>query len=165
MNSKERVLKAINLETPDRLPVDYWGTPEMTNRLCEHFGISDADFDDPYEELLERLGVDLRVIPGPTYIGPELEKHADGSVEDIWGVPRAEKSYGKGDKRGAYKEVVRFPLEGMTTVREVEDYPKWPSADWFDYSVVSEQCSKWSDKAVVMVGDRLNRTSLLKPAM
>jgi len=39
MNSKERVLAAINHLEPDRVPVDLWALPPVTDRLRNHFGV------------------------------------------------------------------------------------------------------------------------------
>jgi len=119
------------------------------------------------EELLRHLDVDLRYIDGPTYIGPEPQVHADGSVEDHWGVPRVRVQVGSGERTGAYQEVIDFPLLDATSVEEVRDYPKWPSADWFDYEPVRDQVAKAraTGKVVVFMGDRMNRCAQLKPAM
>jgi len=159
MTSRERVLAALAHKEPDRVPFDYWATPEVTSLLLRHFGLKTLD------QLLDHLDADLRVIPGPAYIGPSFSRHPDGAVEDIWGVPRVEKSYGEEGRRGTYKEVTTPPLAGATSVADVDKYPKWPRAEWFDYSGVAEQCRKYPGRAIVFVGDRLNRTSLLKAAM
>jgi uroporphyrinogen decarboxylase len=159
MTSRERVLTALSHKTPDRVPVDYWATPEVTELLLKHFGLAARD------QLLDHLDADLRVIPGPAYIGPPFARHADGAEEDIWGVPRIEKSYGDSNRRGVYKEVTVPPLVGATSVRDVLNYPKWPRPEWFDYSEVARQCKQYPGRAIVFVGDRLNRTSLLKAAM
>jgi uroporphyrinogen decarboxylase len=44
-------------------------------------------------------------------------------------------------------------------------YPKWPSPDWFDYSLIAAQCGACGDRVVMFMGDRLNRIAQLKPAM
>lgn len=53
MNSKERVLAAMSLEEPDRIPVDSTFTEEISNRLMKRLGLeSDAD-------LRVKLGLDV----------------------------------------------------------------------------------------------------------
>ena len=93
--------------------------------------------------------------------------HADGSVEDHWGVPRVRVEVGKGGAVGSYQEVTRFPLADAKTLKAVEDYPKWPCPDQFDYECVREQVEEAgrNGKVVVFMGDRLNRCAQLKPAM
>ena len=40
MNSRERVLAAINHEKLDRVPTDIWATPEVWAKLREHFRVN-----------------------------------------------------------------------------------------------------------------------------
>ena len=160
MNSRERVTLTLSHREPDRVPVDYWAQPEVTERLMRHLGASNR------EQLLRRLDVDFRYIAGPRYIGPPPTVHPDGSVEDHFGVPRTSVSVGTGESSGAYSEVAAFPMADMT-LNEIRAYPKWPSADWFDYDCVREQvaAARAEDKMVVFMGDRTNRAAQLKPAM
>ncbi|HOX39548.1 MAG TPA: uroporphyrinogen decarboxylase family protein [Candidatus Brocadiia bacterium] len=161
MNSRERVLAALDHREPDRAPVDFWCTSEITKKLLKHFGCAGQG------ELLDVLGVDLVYIDGPRYVGPEPETHPDGAVDDHWGVPRVPVQVGAGDRTGAYREVINFPLEKALSVAEIHDYPKWPRIEWFDFSCVAEQVRKAraTGKAVVFMGDRMNRCAQLKPAM
>jgi len=161
MDSQERLSLCLKHCEPDRVPIDYWASPEINRKLLAHYGFSTQ------EELLQHFDVDFRYIDGPKYIGPEFEKHPDGSVDDHWGTPRITVQVGSGDKTGEYKEVVRFPLAEATTVEDIRDYSKWPSPDWFDYSVVRQQVAEAREtgKVVVFMGDRMNRCAQLKPAM
>ena len=161
MDARERFALTIAHKQPDRVPIDYWASPEINTKLLKRFGFSTQ------EQLLCHLDVDFRYIDGPKYVGPDPQVHADGSVEDHWGTPRVRVEVGSGDKAGAYREVVRFPLEAAASLEEVRDYPKWPSPDWFDYRVVRQQVAeaRRSGKIVVFMGDRMNRCAQLKPAM
>ena len=161
MTSRERVALALAHQESDRVPIDYWGSSEITGRLLKRFGFSSL------EQLLTHFDVDFRYIAGPRYIGPEPEVHADGSVEDHFGVPRVRVSVGAGEKAGAYMEAGNYPLAGAQSVEEVRAYPKWPSPDWFDYAPVREQVAeaRATGKVVVFMGDRLNRCAQLKPGM
>ncbi len=159
MTSRERVMTAIDHVEPDRVPCDYWAAPEVTDMLLRHFGVSDRD------ALLEVLGVDLRYIVGPSYAGQEMKVHPDGSVEDLWGVRRRRVSVEGRYCRWSYKVVVEPPLGGMETVEEIENYGKWPSPDWWDYSGISSECGRYRGYAVVNCGDRLDRTAQFKPMM
>jgi len=161
MTSRERVSLALAHKEPDRVPIDYWASGEITGRLLKRFGFSTL------EQLLNRFDVDFRYIDGPRYIGPEPAVHADGSVEDHFGVPRVRVSVGTGENTGAYLEAVNFPLADAKSIEEIRDYPKWPSPDWFDYAPVRQQvaAAQAAGKIVVFMGDRLNRCAQLKPAM
>jgi len=80
-------------------------------------------------------------------------------------VPRRETVVGKGDGQQSYWEVVRCPLADCETIADVDAYQGWPSPDWFDYSVIKQQCEDCGDAGVIFAGDRLNRIAQLKPAM
>jgi len=161
MNSRERVFLALDHKEPDRVPIDYWATSEITSGLMNKYGFSTK------EELLNFFNVDFRYIDGPEYVGPDLAIREDGSKEDHFGVPRRAVAYGDGSKAGVYSEVTEYPLQSAATVDEIESYDKWPKADWFDYEPVHEQArhAKEKGKVVVFMGDRLNRCAQLKPAM
>ena len=64
-----------------------------------------------------------------------------------------------------YKELAVSPLAGAVTVRDVDAYAGWPSADWWDYSELARECAERRDACVVYAGDRLDRTAQLKTAM
>ncbi|MCK5645069.1 MAG: hypothetical protein KAJ19_29990, partial [Gammaproteobacteria bacterium] len=161
MTARERTLKAINFEEADRIPIDNWMVPEIKKRCREYWGC------DNDEELLAFLGVDVRDNYGPSYVGQEFKKFDDGTVADLWGVRRRTVTYGKGTSHeGIFKEVSWSPLEHVTTVEEINAYEGWPSADWWDYSKMKEECTYWHPEYFVLnKGDRLDRTAQLKPMM
>ncbi|MBC8876693.1 MAG: hypothetical protein H8E44_45265 [Planctomycetes bacterium] len=161
MDARERVFLALAHEEPDRIPIDYWATSTVSERLRGHYGLSTQ------EELLQHLDVDFRYIDGPKYVGPEPRVHDDGSVEDHWGVPRVRVETGSGEHTSIYQEVITFPLKNAESLDEIRDYPKWPSPDWFDYDCVRQQVAeaRQTGRVVVFMGDRMNRAAQLKPAM
>ena len=158
LSSKERAMTAIAHQEPDRVPIDLWVADEVKQDLVEYFGCD-------YDQLVERVGIDFRVHRGPSYAGLELQKFPDGTTSDLWGVRRRAVTYGQGKRTGTYKELAVSPLAPMTTVCEIEAYAGWPSADWWDYSHIVEECRRYPGKCIVFAGDRLDRTAQLKPAM
>ncbi len=160
MDSRERTFLALNHERPDRIPVDFWASTGLRQRMADELGVSFAQFLDGHD-------VDLRYIPGPSYVGPPLERRHDGVSLDIWGVPRRSVTLDVRGHQESYREVVEPPLAAASTAEDVAAYGHWPSADWFDYSVVEAQCDAVRDagRVVVFMGDRLNRVAQLKPAM
>lgn len=161
MDSRERVFLALKHQEADRVPRDFWATNETYAKLCRVLNLPDA------EAVLDHFDIDVRYLAGPRYLGPKLLVHADGSENDIWGVPRLQQTTGEGDKAQSYKSVTRFPLAGVTAVRQLDEYGFWPSPDWFDYTPVFEQAKAVREKGrvVAFMGDRLNRFAQLKPAM
>ena len=158
MTSNARVLDAIEHRQPDRVPVDYWGTPEYDRLLADHFKVETRD------EILEKLGVDVRYIyasgiiyentvglfgPTPIYTGGHRQHFEDGSFEDLWGVTRQLKTVSTGN---VYREVIKNPLREEKTVSAIESYEKWPRAEDFDYSEIRQAASRYRDKAIFIGG-------------
>ena len=144
MNSKERVLSAINGKSLDRVPCDYWATQEVTDGLKKHFGIEE-DLD-----LWEKLRIDkiIHLTPTPLwvplsryYIGPPLPDN-----QDVWRVKFKPMAYADG--RGVYQEIYYHPLAEVETIEEVETNYTFPQVDWFDFSHIKEECCKYPEYAI-----------------
>ena len=142
MNSRERMLGAMQRTGYDRIPVHHVGTPEVDSMLREHFDIS-GDL-----ALAEVLGDDWRYV-SPVYVGPELVHHGDGSIDGIWGERYADIPYGDGI--GTYPEAVHLPFAGIDDPSELDGYP-FPTSDWYDYSTIAQQCAAQSDYALFFGG-------------
>lgn len=133
MTPKERWLAVLAHQTPDRLPMDYWATPEATSSLMRHLGVATE------REMFDRLHIDYLVNVGPRYVGPPL---APGT--DIYGVQHKDVDYGS----GLYSESFSHPLASFNSVEEIEAAYTWPSIDWYDYSVIPQQIQGQEDRAV-----------------
>ncbi len=132
MSPKERWLAVLERKPVDRVPCDIWATPEIVQKLCEHFSCDD------YWQVTDKLGIDRPYHIGGKYVGPELAKNTN-----IWGVKFRTIDYGTGE----YSEVEYAPLADVKTIRELEEYP-WPSADWFDYSDVKKQIEEHQHRPI-----------------
>lgn len=124
MTPKERWLAVLRREKPDRVPMDYWGTPEATGKLMRYLGCATVD------EMFAQLHIDRPLDVGPRYVGPPLESGCD-----LYGCRHRDIDYGT----GIYSEVVYHPLAQYTSVDEIDDKYTWPTPDWFDYSIIPEQ--------------------------
>ena len=133
MTARERWLAVLTRKTPDRVPMDYWATPETNENLLRHLGCDDLDV------ALERLHVDRPVTVRPRYVGPAVP---DGY--DVFGVRYEEVDYGT----GVYRERVYSPLAQYTTVKEIEQAYTWPSPDWWDHSGISGQIEGKEDRPI-----------------
>lgn len=81
LSHKDRVLKAVGHEEPDRVPIDSWFTSPMLRRICELFGARDED------EL--RVKLDLDVITLQIHVTEGTfgkTVHEDGSFTDEFGI-------------------------------------------------------------------------------
>ncbi len=159
MNSRQRVLAVLDHREADRVPFDLWAAPEVWQRLQEHLGVQDR------EAVLQHFDVDLRYVEGPAFVGQERKVHPDGSMDDLWGVRRKVVEVQGEDYTWRYKEVVESPLAKAQTVADIEAYEGWPSPDWWDYSQVAAQCRAHGGRAVIIKGNRLDRTAQLKTMM
>ena len=119
MTPKERWLSVLNRQKPDRVPMDYWSTPEVTVKLLKHLNCATRT------DLLKKLHVDFVVTVGPSYIGPPLS-----SGVDVFGVKHETVDFGT----GTYSEPVSNPLAKYRSVEEIEANYTWPNSDWWDYS-------------------------------
>lgn len=149
MSGKERVLKAINHEKTDRVPVDFWATKDAEKKLLSYFNLSDREL------LLDRLGIDIRYV-FPEYIGPPLKTFPDGSKEDIWKVRRKPVKAGN----AIYYEASYYPLANACSEKDLQKF-QWPDPDWFDFSGIENICNKYEKYAIVLCDERTNRTTIL----
>ena len=134
MNSKERVIGAFNKTGYDRIPVKHEGTPEVNQMIMDHFGLNNM------EQLLMVVGDDFRYVD-PVYIGPELRKFEDGSVEGYWGERYKYAEF----EGGKYLEASYLPFANIYSVNDL-DRSHFPTAGLFDYSTIKQQCQKIADQ-------------------
>jgi len=145
---KERVMKTLNFEEPDRVPLDFSGDGAFIDKLYSHFkikekkGVSTPLVSCPDPQILEALGCDFRMV-APEYTGPPLKRYEDGTWINLFGVMRKPQ---KCDE-SMYYAYEGTPLKGKT-LQEVEDHP-WPDPDWFDYNSIVSQCKEYGDYAIV----------------
>ncbi|MBI9016906.1 MAG: uroporphyrinogen-III decarboxylase [Phycisphaerae bacterium] len=138
MNSRQRVLAALNHQQPDRVPMFYRDVPEVRTRLLKDLNI--ANFD----ALLEHFEIDFRWVQ-PAYIGPKLESDNPNFKKDIWGVEYKFVSF---SKTGGYWEVSSNPLADITDPAALKNFP-WPKTDWYDFDIIPELCKKYDDYAIM----------------
>ena len=130
MTPRERWLALFHHQQPDRVPMDYWGTPEITRKLMGHLGCTTR------HRMLRKLHVDFVVHATPTYVGPKLPRNTD-----VFGIRYKTIYYGN----GKYREAIGHPLARYQSLDEiVRDYT-WPSPDWWDYQRLPAQIQGFED--------------------
>jgi len=138
---RERILAAINHQRLGRTPCDYWGTPEVTEKLLRHLGC------DSVVAMYDRLGIDGILRVEPPYIGPPLPEQYDGAsayVRQAWRMRFKAQRYPAG---GIYWEQTYHPLAHAQTIADLEAFP-WPKPEWFDYSALPALCAQCPDRAI-----------------
>jgi len=91
---------------------------------------------------MQKVGQDFRSVE-PKYIGPELKVTKDGKWEDIWGTMYEWRDFGD----GLYDRTVFLPFAEIEDVKQLKDC-RFPTADWYDYSDIAEQCQKYERYAI-----------------
>ena len=146
MNSKERVLKTIDLEEPDYIACDFQGTKLVVERLMKHFCT------DSYKVLLEKLGVDIVNIRGqiePVWIGPmpKVVTLDNGVRQNYLGFQMKTITTEFGD----INEHCGFIFENAENIDEMEKF-NWPVADWFDFTGLGKRLDEYDQFAVMAAG-------------
>lgn len=153
---RERVLRAIQHQPVDRIPMDMMGHATMLLdrtylRLRDYLKLtpipparsgSTANYYD--ERILEYFDIDFRRIWLKSSPNVKKTVFEDGSYEDTWGI--------RYQVDGLFVTPVGFPLQKATTVEEIETYP-WPAAeDMFSAAGLTEEAKhlyNHSDYALV----------------
>ncbi|GHU67706.1 uroporphyrinogen decarboxylase [Clostridia bacterium] len=129
MSHRERILASIRHEPTDRVPMDYWGVAEITEKLMKRFGVKDM--------LGLSNALDLDKIMG---VGAPPK---DPSRNGFWDIPM--KKIPLPDGSGYYDEPAVYPLGGFETIDEIEANYTWPDPDDFDYSGIKAECQRIHD--------------------
>jgi uroporphyrinogen decarboxylase len=168
MTSRQRVLKALNHEIPDRVPIDLGGFQTGIHRnaytqLLDYLGIRDEvtmldpvqQLARPCEELLERFHVDIRYViaHGPDSFEGGIEQNTrDGrlwhDLKDEFGVvwsmpmepsrPRLGKTTPEGGGATLYMDISHHPL-AYATLADLADYPFPKGGDPTRFTGLREQ--------------------------
>jgi len=128
MTPRERVKLAYAHREPDRIPLDFFSTPEFSKALKAHLGIRSD------RALLEALGVDFRMSITGRPVAPPEEDMGDGYFRDHWGFIKKKVAY----SGGCYTEIVKGPLEDARTPADIEKYHPPKPTDEFDFSVLRD---------------------------
>lgn len=155
MTPRERMLRVLRRQTPDRVPLGYTGNAGINSRLLSHFGLADGD----HEGLLRALGCDARGIHAP-YRGPRLHAEIPGlHVNPEWGIRTRWIEHAS----GGYWDFCEFPLLNADD-DTVANWPM-PDPDDFDYDAVSGRCLRTGEYCLFVggagLGDIMNSTGML----
>ena len=132
MNAKERVMRAIDHQEPDRVPMFMdCTTQDVQHRLIRQVGASDE------EHMLRELQIDCRWCNCMEDMNP-VNIYQDGTYVDMWGVEKT--VYGG--------LPVRHPLCDAESVADLEAYSHWPDPDQIDYDKYIRRMEQFPDYAV-----------------
>lgn len=157
--SRERVLRTIHHQAPDRVPVNYFANPGVEGRLKKHFGLADDD----YEGLPRLLEVDFRGANVP-YIGPPLHKPSPKpgvETNPEFGF----RTRWVANQSGGYWDYCDYPLADA----DDETIANWPvpSPDDYDVERGIAQAKRFHDEGFAVtygnpgIADIMNQTGML----
>ena len=130
---RERVIKALSHQEPDRVPFDLGSTANSSihllgyQKLKAHFGVEAEDTIihkmmqtvAVHESILQALDIDLRYVGyGASEKRPDITVGEDG-YQDEWGVVRRK------PPSSLYYDMVKSPLAGPITIQDIVNFP-WP---------------------------------------
>jgi len=151
MTSRERVTASLERREVDRVPMDLTcgGPNSAMDALLAHFGVTSDT------ELREMLDIDIRYVY-PRYLGPAAQPPLGlemGAESEFGGTEYMKCDFeGSGKIAGTYADDMGSrPFRHFTSVKEIENY-RWPRAEWFDFSSLKEECSRYRDHAVICGG-------------
>lgn len=136
MNSRERLLTALNHREPDRVPIDLGGTPTSTisvsalENLKSHLGIRSQTrimssiflTAYPDEEVVKRFGVDVKMLNANPPSESTRQMSPTGRLVDEWGIV-----YQKHEEAQTHFIVEsEAPLHRATSKEEIKKHP-WPN--------------------------------------
>ena len=131
LSHRERVIKALSHQEPDRVPFDLGSTANSSihvlgyQKLKAYFGIEAQDTIihrmmqtvAVHEPILQALDIDLRYVsPGAPDNKPDIPVGEDG-YQDEWGVTRRK------PPSSLYYDLVKSPLAGPITVQDIANFP------------------------------------------
>ena len=146
MNSKQRILNAINHLQTDRIPMSLSTNQWVRQKLNKNYGFKS------HAELLNFFHsdiVDLRDCCSPSYIGPgkPVQEVGNGVRENYWGWRTKIMETPHGDE----EQFCEFILKDSNSIEEMEKH-EWPSPDWFDFTDFKEKLKDYSHLAVMASG-------------
>ena len=136
MTGIERTMAAINGQSTDRPPFDFWAEEATLNRLFAHLGHRDL------ERFLDEMQVDIRGFQAGE---PAYKKLENGFYENMWGERF---TYNK-DEWGDVREDTLGALHKAESLDEIMAF-SWPENDVMDYSKLRTQIAKAREKKLAV---------------
>ncbi len=144
MNSKDRVLRAINhQQTIGRNAITFDAQAEVYDLLYKYFGIADKN----KIKLFDELHCDTLMLAPATLVFSPEEAIKPDIKKSIWQV---EYKSTKTDTGAQYNEICGCPLAGKDDLSDLDNF-KWPNVDDLDFSNFMERAKNSGDRAIIGV--------------
>jgi len=143
MTSKERVIKTINHQSPDRPPIYVTLTSQVAERLSDYLNIP---YEPPMDSLLStrishmylltELGNDLVGIAACAPESHPTITDKNGIITNEWGM--------QFKNAGLYNEFYQFPLASAMSVEDIKKYPFFDPHDPSRFEAAKSTVKKYS---------------------
>ena len=138
MNCRERVIKAVGHEQPDRTPADFQAVGEIWQMMCRHFQTDDM------KDVLDGLNIDV------AWVDPEVSREPVKTDENGliigWGGSRLKKVY---NEYGAHDEVVHYVTQDCETPEDMDRVLELPDLNNWDFDSIVRNCRKYDDRFLI----------------
>lgn len=139
MNSKQRVLAAIEHKEADRTPITFDAEKEVYAALYDHLGLPGK------EALFDALHVDTwMILPGNFQFSDAQQANQEKTA--LWGYRTRVTEY----SGGTYDEVCFNPLAGRDEISDIDAHD-WPSPNVLEFSHFSDEADAHGNRAVIGV--------------
>ncbi|GIV14691.1 MAG: hypothetical protein KatS3mg022_0126 [Armatimonadota bacterium] len=142
MTPRERVLRAVRREVPDKVPKEMGFTPAAYDRFVKETGHTDP---------AEYFSMEIRYVGfRPPRELPDFSKY----LQKLPPGSRISSEYGTAHIPGTFYHFTRyvFPLEHATTIRELEEYP-WPDfTPPYRHEHLEAEVQAWHSKGYFVTG-------------
>jgi len=144
MNSRERVIRACNLEEPDTVPIYATFTSQVESALRSHLGVDEG------EDVGLALGNDVVSIENPFGIEEGifhnlLEMKEGDTYTNKWGIVWQHIGY--------YNEMVKHPLADISSISELDDLDFDSYFDEGLFKGIEEQMKRHSGDFATIFGE------------
>lgn len=141
MTHRERILAAIKHQPTDRVPTDYWGVAEITQKLMRHFG------ETTMLGLSKALDIDKIM---------QVEPILKPFRKNMWDIEMKQVPIFGG--AGFYEEPAKHPLADYETIDEIEANYTWPTTEMYDYSNIKALCDLHNREGYAVEGGYISLT-------
>ena len=151
MTGRERWLRAMNRETIDRPPFDFWIEEVTKAQLLDYLGYDDI------ERFLDEVSIDIR---GTNAIEPPEKDLGGGIFQNHWGERYKYRQFPLGKLRDDFPGA----LSEAASLKEIQDFP-WPKNDDYGYSGLRARCEEIRGKGCAVrygAGDVFQRPTLVR---
>ena len=149
MISKERVIKALNHDQPDRPPIFVSVTPQIGDSLNNHLriendGLVDSFFANriSYTKALTELGNDCVCVAIGYPDGFSTRTDENGVITDEWEI--------KWGNSGMYYEMIGHPLAEVETINDLDSYNFPEALAKGRFSSAEKQIKAYGDKYAII---------------